>query len=83
MIRAGQNSKPRSLLIGLLDSFFARTGLNSIQRRQTAIAFLFIIGTAVAMGMVGFSFSMTTVGVLQQTMQALTGTLPQRRPPGI
>ena len=34
------------------------TGLNSIQGRLTAIALLFIVGTAIAMGIVGFHFTL-------------------------
>ena len=40
--------------------------------------FRFLVTVLIAMGMVGFSFSMTTVRVLQRTYQALTGSLGQR-----
>ncbi len=48
-------SAPR--FAGLMTALFDRVGLNSILRRQTLIAFLFIIGTAVTMGVVGFRFT--------------------------
>lgn len=57
MSRHEHRSSSRSFFVDLLTTIFDRTELNSIQRRQTAIAFVFIIGTAVAMGMVGFRFT--------------------------
>lgn len=43
-----------------------RVGLNSIQGRLTVIAFVFIVGTAVSMGVVGFRF---TVNFEQERFQ--------------
>jgi hypothetical protein len=41
--------------------------------REGYAMFRFLVTILIAMGMVGFSLSMTAVGVLQRTLQALTG----------
>lgn len=41
--------------------------------------FRFLVTVLIALGMIGFCFSMTAVGVLQRTLQALTGMQSQRR----
>jgi hypothetical protein len=43
--------------------------------------FRYLVAVLIALGMIGFSFSMTAVGVLQETLQGLTGTLPRRNAP--
>ena len=44
-------------LAGLRHTIARRTGLHSIQGRLIAIAFIFIIGTAVSMGITGYQFT--------------------------